>query len=647
MKMTLLTLRLVDFKGERDATYHFKDTTKIIAENGVGKSTIADAFYWVMADKDYRLISNPNIRPNDGRECTPTVEMEIDIDGKPITISKAQKMKKSKPDKDGNVKVALTNTYSVNGVEKSERDFKAYLENLGFDFKLFLPLSHPDVFLQGMNEKKQKQAIRDILFSMSNNLSDIDIAKETQGITDVAALLENYTVEEIEAMQKTTQKKIAENYGKNGEILRARIEGLEQAKTDIDVAELELARNGLKEQIADAEGKISSMEKRLEGYTKVNDEILRLEFKKTDLVSQESANIRSKKAGLQAAMNQHEMLISETNAKIARDRERMTQVKTNLTETEKEIEKLRNDYQTQQNANFDNSSLICPYCGQEYPEERKAEIRADFDATKKNRIDAVISSGNALKKQIEEMNASLKEMEALQATREHDVQSWENTLSDLSNEMSALPDTVDLTGQEEYEAIQKEIDEKKKALEEQSDVDNAGKHLKLHLAELKRQLNAVDQQFVLVDNNLMIDDHIEELQDKQVEYEQAKADTEKIMDQLSLLSKRKNELLERDVNSHFEIINFRLFTFQKNGGYLDDCTPLIDGKDFNNESNGALKVLAKLDIIFGLQRFYRQSYPVFVDDFSLITGNTESRIKPVCQLIELIARDGIKKLKVE
>ena len=77
--MLLKTLRLTDFKGVRSAEYDFSDITKIMGQNGSGKSTIATAWYWLWMDKDYELKSNPNIRPNEAEESIPRVEAVLDI----------------------------------------------------------------------------------------------------------------------------------------------------------------------------------------------------------------------------------------------------------------------------------------------------------------------------------------------------------------------------------------------------------------------------------------------------------------------------------------------------------------------------------------------------------------------------------------
>ena len=146
---------LKDFKGVSKAEYEFGDKTVIFGCNGAGKTTIADAFYWLLFDKSYDLKSNPNIRPNDGRECTPTVTLEFMVGNKPVTFSKMQKRKVSK-DK---TRVTITNSYEVNAVEKTERDFKAYLEDIGIDFEKMLILSHPDMFLRYTFEKKTRDEI--------------------------------------------------------------------------------------------------------------------------------------------------------------------------------------------------------------------------------------------------------------------------------------------------------------------------------------------------------------------------------------------------------------------------------------------------------------------------------------------------------
>lgn len=647
--MELKSLTLTDFKGIRGSvTYSFSHIMKIIAENGAGKSTIADGYFWLLSDKDYGLTANPNIRPNDGRECIPTVTAEFDIDGKPVTVTKMQKMKKSKPDENGIVKTSLTNSYEVNSVPKSERDFKAYLEDLGVDFNLFLPLSHPDVFLKDMNEKKQKEAIRKVLFGMGDtSTSDLDIANSDSSMKDLAELLVNYSLEEAKAMQNATKRKIAENYGKDGDILRAKIEGMEKSKVDVDLAELELGRNALKEQIAEIDGRLEDVDKRHEAYKKLSDGVLELKFKLSDMERKANEENGNKRRKIQSQIDGFSGIKEDTESRIRYNDSEISSIERNLAHKTEEIEKCRKDWQAAHERVFDENSLVCAYCGQEYPEEKKDALRAEFESHKAEELKQITEKGNELKTEIEKDKAEIERIKEIKAENEKKSAELTAQLQYLQRQYDEIPQSVDISSTDEYQNLKKEIADKEKAMADESDTDNARNELKAQRAELQRQLSEIEGKFEVVKNNERIDREIEKARAEGIQFEQAKADCERILYQVDLLNKRKNDLLEESINRNFKFVRWRMYKYQKNGEYLDDCTPLIDGKDINSECNGALRVLAKLDIVFGLQNFYGQHYPVFVDDFALVTGNTEARIEPPCQLIELVAKEGVKELKFE
>ena len=210
MRMILKSLHIENFKGVKDKTYEFGKTTRVSGMNRRGKTTIGAAWYWLMSDKNYELVSNPNIRPDNVEDCIPTVTADVDGSGKEITLSKMQKRKVGKPDKNGVSKVTITNTYEINSVPKTERDFKAYLEELGFEFDKFLICSHPNVFTKDLSLKKKQDEMRKSLFAMASAKTDLEIAQMCKDTADVAKLLESYKFEEIEAMNNASKKKAVE-----------------------------------------------------------------------------------------------------------------------------------------------------------------------------------------------------------------------------------------------------------------------------------------------------------------------------------------------------------------------------------------------------------------------------------------------------
>ncbi len=644
MQAKIKSLHLENFKGVKNATYQFGGkNVSVVGQNGAGKTTLFTAYMWLMADKDSDLKSNPNIRPLYTEECTPRVEVVFDIDGKEETAAKIQKCTVKKSKNGGADTISLSNSYEVNSVEYGERDFKKKMAEYGFDFDLFLPLSHPDVFTS------QKSAdMRKVLFGMASEQSDYEIACDTKGAQNVALLLENYNAEEVKAMQNTTLRKIREEYGKDGEILRAKIDGMERSKTDIDVAELELQKKAMNEQIADNKARQEDISKEFEEQQKASDGILELKFELNDL--QRKANEENSKKRLQiqneldkanSDYDMYEAYESGTRSRIKRDAEKELPFLENQLKEKQELWKSVNAEQ------IDEDKYICPTCHRELPEEEKENILLNFEETKKQRLEFIVAEGEkasqAVKDKRKYIEESKKEAEEYEKKQEETLKKIE----ELGKQLYELPESIDISDRPEVQEIQRQIAEKEAAMNKGNSAEDMRKKLKGEEYYFQSQLTEVEKQLALAQKNVEIDEQIAALRKKQGEFEQNKANAEKILYQLDLVSKRKNELLTDQVNSHFKLVKFRLFDYLKNGNVVDDCEPMIDGKSLKDHSNGALRVLAKLDIVDGLQRFYGQHYPVFAEDFSLVTENTECRINMDCQLIKLVAEKGVKELKIE
>ena len=643
MQVKIKSISLQFFKGVKSATYQFGGkNASAIGQNGAGKTTIFTAYMWLMADKDSGLKSNPDIRPLHTEECTPMVESVFEIDGKEVTAAKIQKCTVKKGKNGGADTVSLSNSYEVNSVEYGERDFKKKMAEYGFDFDLFLPLSHPDVFTS------QKSAdMRKVLFGMVSEQSDYEIACDTKGTQNVALLLENYNADEVKAMQNATLRKIREEYGKDGEILRAKIDGMEQSKTDIDVAELELQKNALNEQIEDNKTKQEDISKELEEQQKASDGILKLKFELNDLRRKENEKNNSKRRELEDSIAYQKFLAGQKESEIKYAEHEILNIKGDIQRKEILIEDMRNRYKTAQALEFDENSLVCKFCGQSFPKEKQSKIKTDFEQEKADEIQSVVKIGNETKSVINKLKSALKNKESGIAEREETLSHISGLIDDLEKQLSELPESIDISDLPEAQEIQRKIAEKEAVMSKGNSAEDMRKKLKGEEYYFRSQLTEVEKQLALAQKNVEIDEQIAALRKKQGEFEQNKANAEKILYQLDLVSKRKNELLTDQVNSHFKLVKFRLFDYLKNGSVVDDCEPTIDGKSLKDHSNGALRVLAKLDIVDGLQRFYGQCYPVFAEDFSLVTDNTECRIDMDCQLIKLVAEKGVKELKIE
>lgn len=642
MKTKIKEITIENFKGSKNREYLFDGgNAEISGANGAGKTTIMTAFMWVFADKDSELHSNPMIRPIGAEEITPRVEIVLDVDGTEVTVAKIQKRTVKKSKTGGADTVNLSNSYEVNSVEYGERDFKKKMSEYGFDFELFLPLSHTDVFTS-----QKYTDMRKVLFSMASEKSDKEIADLTDGAAEVAELLGKYSAEEVKAMQNATLRKIKEVYGKDGEILRAKIEGMEQSKIDIDVAELELLRNSLKEQIAENKEKQESTEKQFEEYQKLSDGIMDLKFAESGLQRKAKEGLEKQRGSIGSEQWDKQKELNEVEYQIRLNKQDIERGKKEIERKTILINAARDNWTSANERVFDENNLVCSYCGQEYPSEKKEQLRAEFEAHRQEELSFITDRGNELKVAIDKGKEEIEQLKTTLADNEKSKIKLETQIAELETQYNEIPKSIDISSTEEYKAIQLQIAEKEKALAKMNNSDEVRQMLKDELEDLQSRLTECEKQIAKSEVNMQIDEDIENLRKKQTEFEQAKANAEKILYQLDLVYRKKNELLTDDINKNFDIVKWQLFAYQKNGEYKDCCIPLIDGKRFGESTNTGREVLAKLDIIKGLQRFYGRFYPVFLDGAECLSDETRKRIEMDCQIIYLCVTEG-KELKLE
>lgn len=670
MKAALKSLHLENFKGTKDKTYEFGKTTRVSGMNRLGKTTIATAWFWLLADKNYELVSNPNIRPDDVEECVPTVTAVLDVDGKKITIAKVQKRKVGKPDANGISKVTLTNTYEINSVPKTERDFKADLGELGLSFDNLLACSHPDVFTG-----QKPVDMRKVLFKMASTKTDAEIAATSEDTADVAKLLESYKFEEIEAMNNASKKKAVEQL----DAIPNQIIGLEKAKVDVDVAEQELAKADLERKIAEINQKIVGAGNAVES---LRQEEMQLQFDMSVITQDMSRELSAKRRELENSLENYNPVVENIRKNISKTEGQIADNTQTIVDADVERKKLGEQYNAEKvkvfdetpylfdesKWVFDESTTVCSLCGQTLPVEKIEQLKADFESRKeKARADATKRLADAKNDFVATTNSNFEEIKVkgfakknlideltkknvdLQAVID-DLKEQEKVAAEhkeeLSKQLSELPKEADYTQNEEYVKLKARHNEVLAEIERLRASDDAEivASLKIEKADLRSQLEEVNKIIAQAANNVRIDEQIADMQKKQREYEQAKADAEKILHQLKEVSKRKNELLVEEINQHFGIVSWKLFDYQKNGEYKEVCVPMVDGKEFGVTTNTGREIQAKLDICNSFQKFFDMHVPIFLDGAESL--NDEYIPAVDTQLILLTVTED-KQLKVE
>ena len=666
-KIEVREIRLTDFKGQSEKKIEFGHRTVVSGKNGCGKTTLADAHMWEFCDADYSLKSNPDIRPDDGRECLPRVDIDLVIDGKPVSVAKFQKRTESKS-KDGKLgKVALSNKYEINGVPKAERDFKADLKERGFDFDNFLMLSHMEIF----TDLKDADA-RKILFSMSDGAgkSDLEISKTVPDCAELVPLLETYKADEIKAMNSATLKKAEEQL----KAIPNQIIGMEHSKVDADVAELELQKNALQEQISDLEKQIAQAGNEKAGEIKA--ELAGLRIKLLEIDSKAKADLLEQKSSVCNKVSTLELDRNIKTSELNRKASALEYLRAQKKDLLEKLQNARTQYPKIKDAEWDNTVLesiksetfndteaICPTCGRNLPPEQIEQLKSGFEQMKQERInqqlkvkeeweqdkkrklDEIIQAGNKASAGMKEAHKQEEALTSEISKLTDELEQIKTSLDAENKNLEAIPEEPGFSGNAEYQQILASIKEKKQELNSLDDGEEAKKQLSEQLYGKKQELAAVNQKIGEVNNNVRIDEQIEKLQESQKQYAQNKADAQMILDELKSLSMAKNTALEDAVNQYFDGVKVKLFDTQKNGEVVDACIWYVQDKDGNwkkliGNANTALMMKGKIAIMDGLQKFYGMSYPIFVDCAAELDNSSLAGIKADAQLIFLKVAEG-------
>lgn len=635
MKIKLKKVVLENFMCYAQAVFEFFDITRIMAKNGVGKSTIATAYLWCLFNCDYELRDNPQVRREvDGKsidDIDTSVELTLDVDGKEVVMKKVQKRTYSK---DGS-SYKDDNKYFINDVPKTLKDFNAYLD---IDMNVFKMCSNVNAFL---NQKPAE--MREYLFGLVGNVSDIDIASQRAELAELVPLLNKYSAEELSAMNKATKSKIT----KDLPVLYGQIKEKErdiQLKQDVDISALELQRNDFKERIAENLEKQTDQDKLLTNYDRANSELFELQTKASDLqkkanedlyakrssISDEIMQERSQLSSVKYDLDALEIKISDCQATIAREIEEKNRLSVVWVNTEREV--------------FDESTTVCPTCNRKLPQTEIESMRNDFKKSKKERMNKIEDAGMAAKSKIENEKDALAELEQNKEKLLQGKDTIDEKLTELKKQLAEMPTEIDISNTDEYKEIQKSISEKKKELLQVSDISSAKSELKSQENVLRHSLAECESKITSA-NTEQDEQRLEELRKSKINSEQNKADAEKILDLLDELDKAKNEALTDAVNSHFSLVKWKLFEYAKNGNYKSVCIPTVDGKSIlTTMSNKGNRILGRVDICNSIQQISGISAPIILDDAESLSEDNQKKVAEMVesQLIMLIVNDSDK-----
>lgn len=675
MQIKLKSLHLENFKGVKDLDVVFGDKTKIKGQNASGKTTMFDAFTWLLFNKNSAGEEKFNVRPldADGNRID-NVEIKVsavlDVDGKEVELSKVQKQNWVK--KRGTNTAVLqgnVNSFEIDGYPKSEADYKAYISGLVAE-DLFKMLTNPQHF-SSMKWKEQ----RDILMKFVSDISDVELAQGNPEFADLISELEK--APSTDDIQKKFSKALSE-WKKKQEEIPVRIDELSKSLVEIDVAEQELAKSDLERRIAEIDVKIKDAGS---AVSDLRSEVMQLKFDMSGIMQTMNMELSKKRHSVDGLIRYCGYEIERINTIISANEKQITDNKSSIESAEKKRKELGAEYNAEkakvfdetpylfrdEEWQFDENSTICKSCGQTLPADRIEQIKADFEARKeKAKADAenrladakerfATSHASDLKRisdagfeqrdlivKLTDDNAKLQaEIESLKKEEQEALVKQ----NELSKQLEELPKEADYSQNEEYVKMKARHDE---VLAEIAKTDSLG-HDELMFQfeeekkELLAELDSIKAEIAKASKNVEIEERIGELEAEQKEVGQKVADQEKMLYLLDKFIEKKMDMVSEEINKHFRYVSFRLFREQLNGGIVPTCE-IKYVKESRGDLNNGHRIVAGLDIIQSLSELYGVTAPIFIDNAESLN---EFNVPDMAAQMILLSVSDEKELKVE
>lgn len=643
MNIKILKLHLENFKCHKSLTLDFggRDTS-IYGDNATGKTSIYDAFVWLLFGKDSAGNGEKNIdiKPlNENgevadHEAVTEVEAVLLADGEERSLKRtyreiwSTKRGTSEASYDGN-----TSDYYVDGVPCKQTAFKAAVAEL-VDEDTFRLLTTVNYFPEVMPWVKR----RETLFNLFGAESDREIMA---GSEKFRPLLDALGRMEIGDLRKVlTQKKKGLMADRNE--LPARISECEKTIADLEGLDFEGAAEQL-EALSGRKEAIASELLAIRQNTAVQRKELEIRECRMELDKLMADNRRHRMA--QEAQKPNvaalERELRQNEGYLASSKRQLDRLGLEKSRCEKAIEASREQWKKKHAERYDGSEM-CPTCGQRLPESAvNAAVKAWADR-QKAAMDGLVADSKQQKENLAQYQQEEKELLA-------DIQGYQEQIAALEGRITdarMAASSAEVRDMEGYAEKKAAAERQLEALgNELSALKDSAERTASGLRTRKREIDwEIEKQNAILGKKSALEyaqGRIEELRKNAKDAAAALSEVEKLLYLADEFSRFKAGALEDGINHHFKLANFRLFREQANGGVEERCDVTYDGVPYTGLNNG-MKINVGIDIINTMSAAYGISVPLFIDNAESVTNLNHCG----CQTIRLVVSENDKELRI-
>lgn len=637
-------IELENYKNFSEISLPIFEKSKVIGKNRVGKTTLMDGYFDTITGKMASGKEPDEIRRKENGQEIPKVDVVrrivLNIDGKEHTIQKTTRQKWKKPrGKTEEVFSGNETKIEVDGYSVSNRAFAEWIsENITTPDTLLM-CSNPAPFLNVL--QRNTSEARKLLERLSGFKIEEFIASNPK-YKDVSRIVEGHKVEDVlskfRKQLNEQKKKVA---AKNTEIKYE--QGRELVKVDVD--SLQKQKEDAEKQLEELKEREAQLNNTLEVSDKMNSEILELQKRRQDIVSEENNKLIAKRMAIREELNGFEKCKNDFEVEKKAIESRMEELKQEIENAQKKLEKARKDYVEVRKQEFDESELkkieaeefdegscVCPTCGQEFPDEMKERAREKWESSKKSRIDTqkmleqkfesdkkenlsrITLAGNKAAANLKSFKKEFSELEGKVPKLDEAIENSKKEIAATHKELDTIPQHANLVGNNKLLSIEGQIDNKKKALFEISKADtrkeiSETKEIVIEsIALFKGQIEASEKATKDKKNQLVA------LNAELRELSQVEADLEQKIDSVLNFSIEKNKALANEINQYFNHFGFEFLEYTIEGNPVETCKMVVDGINYFKGLNHGDRILCEIDLVNGLQKMNGLNIPIFVDD---------------------------------
>ena len=633
------------FNGEREFRANFGQKTRVSGKNGSGKSTVMNAVMEVLTGKNADGTQADNVRPIvDGQEVE-GVDVErtvvLDIDGKETEIKKITKQKRERVDGVMQyVPGSNVNSYTVDGISFNQKKLDEFITENICPPETLLACCNPNAFLslksttdmRAFLEKMAGFDLNEYIKSLGAEFTEVEEITRGHSLEAVAKTLNKQLTDQKKA---TTKAETEWKYEK----------GKAVDPVDDDVKRLVDQKSGYEKEISILDEQEKSLDDLMVAYDQKSKNILDLKFEQSEIMRKANEGLVQQRKGLDGEIFslEQEKKSSENDLRMAEMdlRHANMGVERHTAEVKKaqedwkkcnEKEFADNQLKAIQEEEFDKDSLICPTCGQKFPPEREIAIRTDFEKKKSERIRIAEAEKVAFEEYKDKELARIAESgnkaaidlkEAKKAKEESELKILEIKkkmfnlvlgIEDKKDELSKLPESVDMSDNAEYQKITAEISRAEEALKQ----TNNGSEQRREITEKRngfiRECAKIEAEINNIQHKKQAhEEEVEKLYQAFRESSQKEADILRKRDILRNFSIQKNARIAELVNPNFTQFQFVFTDETQSGEIIETCKLMKNGIEYKN-LNYSDQLLCRIDLVCGFQKIKGLSLPIFADN---------------------------------